>query len=129
MNASRRAWPGLILFVLLAGCASTGTNADKGRGPTQQAPMSGVDSNYRHAGVFTGESGKYTVYSSEKAKAMAEEKARREAEVLPSAIEPGSEEAREYEQWKADQEYAEFQAWKKAQAEQQHKAGPAAESD
>jgi hypothetical protein len=48
---------------------------------------------------------------------------------LPSAIEPGSEEAREYEQWKNDQEYAEFQEWKKAQAEQKRNAEPAAETD
>jgi len=132
MNASRFACAGIMVFAFLAGCASTGTStkSDTGRRPTQQRQMSGTDSNYPSSGVFSGESGRITVYSSKEAKARKERDARIDEELLPSTIEPGSEEAEDYKQWKAEQEEADFEAWKKAQAEkEQQSAGGAADTD
>jgi len=84
--------------------------------------MSGVDPNYRHSGVFTGESGEYTIYSSDRAEAGKGEEAQ------PAGMSAADE--KDFAQWKADQEYAEFQAFKKAQAEQkQQHAEPAAETN
>jgi hypothetical protein len=81
--------------------------------------MSGTDSNYPRSGAFSGESGRITLYSSEEAKARKEREARIDEELLPSTIEPGSEEAEQYKQWKAEQDEADFEAWKKAQAEKE----------
>jgi hypothetical protein len=92
--------------------------------------MSGTDSNYPRSGAFSGESGRITLYSSEEAKARKEREARIDEELLPSTIEPGSEEAEQYKQWKAEQDEADFEAWKKAQAEKEQKrAGAAADTD
>ena len=132
MNASRNAWTGIIVLVLLAGCASTGSNtkSDTGRRPTQQRQMSGSDSNYPSSGVFSGESGRITVFSSEEAQARKERDAMLEEELLPSTIEPGSEEADQYREWKAQQDQADFEAWKKEQAEKkQAGAGTANDTD
>ena len=132
MNVSKTAWPVVVTFVFLAGCASTGSNttSDSGRSPTQQRKMSGTDSNYPRAGAFSGESGRITLYSSEEAKARKERDARIDEELLPSTIEPGSEEAEDYKQWKAEQDEADFEAWKKEQAEkEQGSAGSTADTD
>ena len=132
MNASKLLWAGVFAIVFAAGCASTGssTGSDSGKRPTQQRQMSGSDSNYPSSGVFSGESGRITVYSSEEAKARKERDARLEEELLPSTIEPGSEEAEQYQQWKAEQDEADFEAWKKEQAEkEQQSAGAAADTD
>ena len=132
MNASKLLWAGVFAIVFAAGCASTGssTQSDSGRRPTQQRQMSGSDSNYPSSGVFSGESGRITVYSSEEAKARKERDARLEEELLPSTIEPGSEEAEQYQQWKAEQDEADFEAWKKEQAEkEQQSAGAASDTD
>jgi hypothetical protein len=121
MHTSKLFWAGVVAVVFGAGCASTGSNSqpDSGRRPTQQRQMSGTDSNYPSSGAFSGESGRITLYSSEEAKARKEREARIDEELLPSTIEPGSEEAEDYKQWKAEQDEADFEAWKKAQAEKE----------
>jgi hypothetical protein len=125
MTTSRYAWAGVLTAVMLVGCASTGstTKSDSGRRTTQQRQMSGTDSNYPSSGVFSGESGSMTIYSSKDAKARKEEEARQAQAALPSSIEPGSEEAKEFEEWRAKQNEAEYEAWKKDQAQQAEKAG------
>jgi hypothetical protein len=126
MNAGKYALAGLTMTLVLAGCASTSTKSDSVRRTTQQRQMSGTDSNYPSSGVFSGESGRITVYSSEEAKARKERDARLDDELLPSTIEPGSEEAKEYKQWKAEQDEADFEAWKEAQAEKEQQSAEAA---
>jgi hypothetical protein len=120
------------MLVLLAGCASTGTStkSDTGRRPTQQRQMSGSDTNYPSSGVFSGESGRITVFSSEEAQARKERDAMLEEELLPSTIEPGSEEAEQYREWKTQQDQADFETWKKEQAEkEQPSAGGTADTE
>jgi hypothetical protein len=119
MNTSKSAWAGVLAAVMLAGCASTGSTSksDTPRRSTQQRQMSGTDSNYPSSGIVSGESGSLTIYSSEKAQARKEEEARQAQAALPSSIEPGSEEAKEFEAWRAQQNEAEYEAWKKEQAD------------
>jgi hypothetical protein len=132
MNVGKAVWVAVVMLVFLAGCSSTGSNttSDSGRRPTQQRKMSGTDSNYPRAGAFSGESGRITLYSSEEAKARKERDARIDEELLPSTIEPGSEEAEEYRQWKAGQDQADYDAWKKEQGEKEQAAtGAPADTD
>lgn len=119
MNKSKCAWAGILAAVMLAGCASTGssTKSDSPRRSTQQRQMSGTDSSYPSSGIVSGDSGSLTIYSSEKAQARKEEEARQAQAALPSSIEPGSEEAKEFEAWRAEQNEAEYEAWKKEQAD------------
>ena len=105
MKKSMNAGLGVVVFVLtivLAGCAG---------GSTQQLQMSGVDPDYPHAGVISGEDGKGLIYSSDWKRV-------KEDSGAPTVGET-PEEQKEFEAWKADKDYEEFQAWKKAQQEQQ----------
>ena len=93
------------LVVLLAGCAG---------GSTQQLQMSGVDPNYPHAGVISGEDGKGLIYSSDWKRVKEDEGA-----ADPATEGMSAEEKAEYQAWKQQKDAEEFEAWKKAQQDQQ----------
>jgi len=105
------------IVVIISGCSGGATT-------TKQAPMSGNDPNYPHAGVFSGEDGRGLIYSSDWKRAKDVEQAPSTAAAAATAAETeamSAEERADYEAWKAEREsqreQEEFEAWKKARDE------------